>query len=225
MSDEHKESAAPGPDAGASNERVGEEARVGVVPEPSPSVPRTGSPAHSLRPVGIDLLAPPVPAGVDPILAGELALAARRRPRRLIVVCSLAICGVILVAAGVHRARSRALARATASMPVPAVSTSAPPAAASPPADTPAANGEGPATWSDSYPGTQSAKPPPPPAPTTGTLRLRRPAQPGWVWLDGTKLKVASTVVSCGAHKVRVGARGRPHDIDVPCGGELAISQ
>jgi hypothetical protein len=44
------------------------------------------------------------------------------------------------------------------------------------------------------------------------------------VWLDGNKLTNANAVVTCGQHQVKVGARGKPHAIDVPCGGELNVT-
>jgi hypothetical protein len=65
---------------------------------------------------------------------------------------------------------------------------------------------------------------PAPEPPSTGTVRLRRPASPSRVWLDGSKLTAASSVVSCGTHQIKVGARARPRSVDVPCGGQIDIT-
>ncbi|MDP9150920.1 MAG: hypothetical protein M3O36_13400, partial [Myxococcota bacterium] len=59
----------------------------------------------------------------------------------------------------------------------------------------------------------------------TGTVRLRRPASPNHVWLDGAKLTGASSVVSCGTHQIKVGARSRPRAIEVPCGAQIEIAR
>jgi hypothetical protein len=59
----------------------------------------------------------------------------------------------------------------------------------------------------------------------TGTLDLQRPAVAGHVWLDGQKLAAGSATVPCGKHQIKVGARGRAHTIDVPCGGEVRVSR
>jgi hypothetical protein len=67
--------------------------------------------------------------------------------------------------------------------------------------------------------------PPPPAEPQSGTLSLQRPATAGHVWLDGQKLNAASATVTCGKHQVKVGAHGRAHPVDVPCGGEIHISR
>jgi hypothetical protein len=44
------------------------------------------------------------------------------------------------------------------------------------------------------------------------------------VRLDGNKLTTPTAVVTCGQHQVKVGARGKAHAIDVPCGGELHLT-
>ena len=56
-------------------------------------------------------------------------------------------------------------------------------------------------------------------------MRLRWPAVPGHVWLDGEKMTAAWETVSCGKHEVRVGAHGRAHAIDVPCNDEVRVSR
>jgi hypothetical protein len=70
------------------------------------------------------------------------------------------------------------------------------------------------------------AAPAPPSAePQSGTLSLQRPAAAGHVWLDGQKLNAGSATVVCGKHQVKVGAHGRAHAVDVPCGGEVHVSR
>ena len=189
--------------------------------------------ASSLRPVGIDV--PPPPAGFADLLGPPVA----RRPRVALVIGSLVVCSVILAAAGVRVAQRNARARSmVTSSTAAATATPLPPPAAvdpgareqektPPPSGTPSSP-EAPAVWSDSFPGTetpQRAVVAAPASPTTGTLRLRRPAQPGSVWLDGTRLKATSTVVTCGLHQIRVGARSRTREVIVPCGAEVSIAR
>ncbi len=69
------------------------------------------------------------------------------------------------------------------------------------------------------------AAPPVPAEPQSGTVTLQRPASAGHVWLDGQKLNAASATVPCGKHQVKIGAHGRAHAIDVPCGGEVHVSR
>jgi hypothetical protein len=45
------------------------------------------------------------------------------------------------------------------------------------------------------------------------------------VWIDGTRLRAASAVVACGKHEVKIGAHGKVHAVDVPCGGELKLAR
>jgi hypothetical protein len=59
---------------------------------------------------------------------------------------------------------------------------------------------------------------------STGTVKLVRPAVAGRVWLDGKKLTSPTALVSCGTHQIKVGFKAR-HSIDVPCGGEIAVSK
>jgi hypothetical protein len=131
---------------------------------------------------------------------------ARRRKLARVVVAAVGACGLILIAAIVaHLARTPnetpALA-ATANeavptaTPAPVVPTT-PPVAAAPPVD----------------------------APQTGTLRLHWPATPGKVWLDGQKIAAASATVACGTHQIKIGAHGKAHAVDIPCGGELKLSR
>ena len=129
---------------------------------------------------------------------------ARRRKLKRIVIGTLAACGAILLAAGVaHLVRpsnDTSAYAATNSAPAPIVP--APPAVAPVAAPTPATD-----------------------APQTGTLYLQRPAAAGKVWLDGQKIGAASATVTCGKHQLKVGARGKPRAIDIPCGGELRITR
>ncbi len=132
----------------------------------------------------------------------------RRRKLSRIVFATLAGCGVILLAAAVvHvvRPSNDASAYASTAKPAPSAAAIAPvlaPQTAAPPA--------APAT---------------PDAPQTGTVRLLKPAAPGKVWLDGQKLGAATATVACGSHQLKIGAHGKAHAVDVPCGGELKVSR
>jgi hypothetical protein len=162
----------------------------------------------SIKSYGLDP-APPRPTGPGEATT-RLLMRARRAKLSRIVVAAVAACGAILVAAGVaHMARANNpdTAPRTSSL---AVTT---PASAPAPSPIPAATAAVPSRSSTA-----------PDTPTTGTLLLQRPAVPGRVWLDGNKLTNPTAVVTCGQHQVKVGARGKAHAIDVPCGGELHLT-
>jgi hypothetical protein len=144
------------------------------------------------------------------------SLAVRRRRLQGVVVGAVSVCGLILVAAaGTQVARASAgnsgnvVAAKLAEPPPPAAQTApATPVAEAPPA---------PAT---------AAQAPDPAAPAgVGKVRLRWPAVPGHVWLDGEKMTAAWETVSCGKHDVRVGAKGHSHAIEVPCNEEVRVSR
>ncbi len=135
---------------------------------------------------------------------------ARRRHLTRVVVATVGACGAILIAAAiVHLARSKdenafaATSGTAAVAPVAAPSSPVPSAAAAP---------------------ALPAIPPPPAEPQSGTVTLQRPAVMGHVWLDGQKLNANSATISCGKHQIKVGAHGRAHAVDVPCGGEVRVS-
>jgi hypothetical protein len=129
---------------------------------------------------------------------------ARRRKLKRIVIGTLAACSAILLAAGiahvVRPSNDTSAYAATNSVTAPV----APPPVAAPPVAAPAPVAD---------------------VPQTGTLSLQRPAAPGKVWLDGQKISAASATVTCGKHQLKVGARGKAHAIDIPCGGELKITR
>jgi hypothetical protein len=133
---------------------------------------------------------------------------ARRRRLRRVVVGTVTACGLILIAAvSIHLARPNQDATAFAATTTTAI---VPPTASAPgPAPSPVA---------------AAVAAPPAEVPETGTVDLQRPATAGHVWLDGQKLSAASATVSCGKHQIKVGARGRAHAIDIPCGGEIRVS-
>jgi hypothetical protein len=140
----------------------------------------------------------------------DLELPARRRRLGSIVFAAIGACGAILVAAGIARV-ARSADKTTQSdtitpPPVTAAAAAGPAVAGLPSA------GTGPTPAS-------------PAAPVVGTLHIDRPAVPGRVWVDGKKLTATSAVLSCGQHQIRLGARGRAHPIDVPCGGDLHVSR
>jgi hypothetical protein len=61
-------------------------------------------------------------------------------------------------------------------------------------------------------------------SPAAGTVRIEPPAVVGRVWIDNKRLTSTSTLLSCGKHQLRVGARDRGRSVDVPCGGEVRVS-
>jgi hypothetical protein len=140
-------------------------------------------------------------------------LPARRRKLTRVVFAALGACTLILVAAAItHVARSsssESTAMAATGEPAATAATAAPPPAAA--AAPPAAPAVAAAPALD--------------APTTGTLRLQRPAVPGKVWVDGQKIVASSATVACGTHQVKVGAHGKAHAVDIPCGGELKLTK
>lgn len=178
----------------------------------------------SIAPVGLDLATSRAPEKDEPNATMQVRLPMRQKRLKGIVIGAVAGCLVILLAAGIARiGHAVAEPSAEAHPAVPATTTAA---AASPvPASAPA-------TTTASTPST------PPPAtaaattasggsgdvPSTGTVRLAHASLKGHVWLDGKKLTSASALVSCGTHQVKVGFK-RAHSIDVPCGGEIAVSK
>jgi hypothetical protein len=137
---------------------------------------------------------------------------ARRRKLTRIVFGALGACGVILVAAAIaHAVRPNDDATAFASTATAAAFPPSSPAVAAAPKAPPVAPAP--------------AAPPAADVPQTGTLRLQRPAAAGKVWLDGQKIATAAATVSCGPHQLKIGAHGKAHAIDVPCGGELKVSR
>lgn len=131
----------------------------------------------------------------------------RRRRLIRVVVVTVGGCALILVAAVTAHLGHRS-AETTANAPI-MIASVEPRAAAPPVIPAPVATTAAPAIE----------------APTTGTVRLQRPALPGHVWIDGTKVTAALATVSCGKHKIKVGMWGRTHAVDVPCGGELKLAK
>jgi hypothetical protein len=130
-----------------------------------------------------------------------------------VVVATVGACGVILIAAAtVHLARSKDENAFAATSVTPAASVAAPTSPAPSTAAAPAVP-------------VAPTTPPSPAEPQSGTLTLQRPAVAGHVWLDGQKLSATSATITCGKHQIKVGAHGRAHPVDVPCGGELRISR
>jgi len=183
--------------------------------------PRARS-SSSIAPVGLDL-APTraVDGEISPTM--EIRLPRRRRRLGAVVAATVAGCGLILVAAGIARvvhAGGEPTSTASASTTVgAAVATTAAKPASPSPATTPPAAPARPSARNEAVAATPS-----PDTPTTGTLRLERPARPGHVWLDGRKLSSSSALVTCGTHRIKIG-RHRTHTVDVPCGGEIALSR
>ncbi|HEY8038197.1 MAG TPA: hypothetical protein VIF15_00315 [Polyangiaceae bacterium] len=171
---------------------------------PSPS-------ASSIAPVGLDL-GPAVDIQDEEVNATmQIRIPGKRRSLRGVVIGALAGCALILVAAAIarvgHASSEEPLAPKQASTTAPTSTSTPAKAAATPPV---------PNAFAPSAPGSTD--------PSTGTLRLDKPAVAGRVWLDGKKLSSPSALVTCGTHKIKVG-RGRTHSVDVPCGGEIGVSR
>ena len=176
---------------------------------------RSGRPASSMAPVGLELgQLRDLDEEVNPTM--ELRPARPRRSFVGVVLAAVGACVLLLVlAVATHAARP-----GNPESPIAAATVPPPPdtalAAMSPSAPTPASGGSTSAAG-QTIAGT-------PGTPTTGTLRLRRPAIPGHVWVDGAKLSASSALLSCGSHNVRVGF-GHTHKITIPCGGEIALNR
>lgn len=146
---------------------------------------------------------------------GALAVVVRRRRFDGVVIGAVSACALILVAAAVSRV-SHASSRAQGAQarsdapPAPIAGETSPAASSADPGAAPLAVGP---------------TDPPPELPTRGTLRLERPAVAGRVWVDGKRLTSSTAVVACGTHQIKVGASGRAHSLDVPCGGELVLTR
>jgi len=164
---------------------------------PAPSGP-------SIKSYGVDLAAARA-AGAGETTTRAI-LKARRRKLSKIVVAAVGACGGILIAAGVAR-----MARGNEEKAGPAASASvSPPAVVASPAAVPAP---------------APSAPPADPTSSSGTLRLQKPAMPGHVWLDGNKITTTTFVAPCGQHQIKVGAHGKAHAIDLPCGSEMRVSR
>jgi hypothetical protein len=180
------------------------------------SGPRSrGSPA-SIAPVGLELAEEVVDEPPKVQQTGSVRIPLQRRRLGGVVVAAVATCALILVAAIIAR--------------VSHASNEPPPAAARPismtatTATTTAGAPTQPQSFGGAQPAPAAVAPPAPEPPTTGTVRLERPATTGRVWLDGKKMTSGSAVVSCGAHQVKIG-RGRTRSVQVPCGGEIVVSK
>jgi hypothetical protein len=175
----------------------------------------------SIAPVGLDLAPSRARAQDDPNTTMNIRVPMRQRRLKGIVIGALGGCLVILLAAGIARiGHAVAEPQAEAHPALPATTTAAAtasPSPASPPATTAASTPSTPAPGTTAAGGSGDVA-------STGTVRLERASLKGHVWLDGKKLTSSSALVSCGTHQVKVGFK-RAHSIDVPCGGEIAVSK
>jgi hypothetical protein len=178
----------------------------------------------SIAPVGLDLAASGKAKDDDANSTMQVRVPLRQKRLKGIVIGAVAGCLVILLAAGIARiGHAVAEPSAEAHPAVPATTTAA--AAASPvPASAPATTTASTSTAAPATAGATTASGGSGDVPSTGTVRLGQPSLKGHVWLDGKKLTSSSALVSCGTHQVKVGMK-RAHSIDVPCGGEIAVSK
>jgi hypothetical protein len=224
--------------------RPGDEIEIDVAfedpPEAAPPIAPRAAEASvtSLRPVGIEVSQRAETSGELPAALPSSPRAPRRRLTWVVYGCvggSL----LLLAAGGARFARKHAPGlRPPQSLPAAAAQG---PASIASPTGAPAVtrpNTDVTYEWANTFPGVEAAPREAPKGagaaasqasvdtpPATGTLVLRRPALPANVWLDGARLRAASTRVPCGTHEIRVGARGHSREIDVPCGGELTVSR
>jgi hypothetical protein len=63
------------------------------------------------------------------------------------------------------------------------------------------------------------------PVAPVGTLSLSPNAAGHRLYVDGAMVAKGSAVVSCGKHLVKVGSRGRPMNVDVPCGADVVVGR
>jgi hypothetical protein len=182
--------------------------------------------SSSIAPVGLDLVGKDDGADEELVMpTGGIVLPPSRRRLRGIVIGAVAFCALILAAAGIARvghASSEPAGHDTVSASAPVTAATSTPAATA--GQQPAATTTGAAPASHAPTSTAGQTAGGTDRPSTGTVHLTRPAKPGRVWLDGKKITSTSAMVSCGTHQLKVGY-GRTHSIDVPCGGEIAVSK
>jgi len=65
--------------------------------------------------------------------------------------------------------------------------------------------------------------PPPTAEATTGTLRIDGSAEGQRVYLDGVALTATAAMLRCGPHVLAVGSLSRARIVDVPCGGDITV--
>jgi serine/threonine-protein kinase len=180
-----------------------------ATPTPVPAVPvpsETKPVASPARASGAPpyLTAPGTAAPVAPAAAPPSPLAKR------VSIAVVALCAIIVIVTKVSRDRedaAHAAARTEASaQPLPSAST-APPSAASPPSSTTSSLASSPAS-------------------DMGDLRAGATAIEHRVFVDGKVVGEGPGVyrVKCGKRLVRVGSGDEEKELDVPCGGELAIA-
>jgi hypothetical protein len=186
--------------------------------------------ASSIAPVGIDL--PPMRA---PRMSDDEQeeynptrelRAIQRRRLAPVVVGAVAVCAVILLAAGVVRLSH------SGDGPVANAAQQTTVTIASKPTSTTTSTSTSTSTFSPITAAAKAALPTSTPtptsapvggdAPTTGTILLGRASR---VWLDGKRLNGTSALVRCGSHRIKLGVYAKSRPIDVPCGGEVTVKR
>jgi hypothetical protein len=149
----------------------------------------------SLAPLSVSVLPSPRPAAESTFKIDAVRVPRRRLGGVVTGAMAMAVC--ILVVAGVR-----------ASMASP-VEPAPPPVAATLPPVQPAPAAQ---PWKTAS-ATDSSS-------TSGTVTSRG----GALFIDGARISAKSALVSCGHHQVKAG-RGKPHDVDVPCGGAVVVDR
>jgi hypothetical protein len=157
-----------------------------------------------------DATPPPVPSlrpQAEPPPPSQMR---RRRVGEKLVTFSMAMSGVILLAATVVRIHA-------------ALGADHPPTLGSSPATAQVAlAGDRPANLTAPTEALRTAEP----APTTGELQLGAPAPGRRVVVDGRPIREPSSSIQlpCGPHTVRFGYAGKPKAAVVPCGGSVTVA-
>lgn len=178
-------------------------------PLPPPRAPSAS--ASSIAPVGLDLMpSRAMDEEINPTM--EIRLPRPRRNLGGIVVAAVSACTLLLVAAGLARVghASDEASPSSAASRAPFVNAAVTTASPEP-------------TVSPTVPAAQAITNQAPDLPSTGTVLIGR-SSAGHVQLDGRNLAASSAIVSCGTHQIRIG-HGKPHSIDVPCGGEITVTR
>jgi hypothetical protein len=177
--------------------------------------------ASSIAPVGIDL--PPMrPAATSAEEQEEYnptreLRAMQRRHLGPVVVATVAVCGVILLVAGINRFSPADATRAANAAQETTVTVVSRPASTPATASKPVSVAPTTATPKAISTSTVAGD-----APTTGTIVFDKA---GKVWLDGKRLSGTSAMVRCGSHRVKLGPFAKSRAIDVPCGGEITVKK
>jgi serine/threonine-protein kinase len=149
------------------------------------------------------------------------ATAPKRRWPRVLPVLAVAAVACALLSGKIVRPGATAPRTVTPPTPATATATAPPAPAAAQPEPEPA-----PATTTASAPTTEPAPAAPAAPDDKGRLSSAGTAPGRRIFVDDRTVGETPNVVvlPCGSHRVRVGSRGTTMILDVPCGGEITVS-